>query len=464
MRVMSRPTPRLKRALGPALLAVLVVGDVLGAGIYILIGEVAGEVGGLVWLAFAVAFVVAMLSALSYTELVAAHPHAAGSAHYARLAFDKPLVTYIMGFVVTCSAVTTCAAVSRAVGGQYLSEFVEWPVAAVAVGTIMVLALITWIGIAESARLNAVMTVVEVSGLVLVLAAGVMAFVDGSAEPARLTDVGGTDPGALGILAAAALAFFAFLGFEDVVHLSEEVKDPRRTFPRAMLIGMTVVALLYLGVAVAAAVLVEPSVLAGSDAPLLDALAASPIPVSPKAFAVVAMIAVTNTALLALVTASRQIYGLAEDGDLPRVLRRYRTAPDADARHHRRRSAGRGAGRHRRGAGSRRDDGGAATGGVRQRERDGPAAAPVTGHRTAAGVVPHTDVGAGGRFDQRGRAARQRARRRRRRSVRPHRGAAGGRRRHLCPRTMDRVPRVNSLVLSRSRSSAAGRSPRPFRR
>ena len=321
MRVMSRPTPRLKRALGPALLAVLVVGDVLGAGIYILIGEVAGEVGGLVWLAFAVAFVVAMLSALSYTELVAAHPHAAGSAHYARLAFDKPLVTFIMGFVVTCSAVTTCAAVSRAVGGQYLSEFVEWPVAAVAVGTIVVLALITWIGIAESARLNAVMTVVEVSGLVLVLAAGVMAFVDGSAEPARLTDVGGTDPGALGILAAAALAFFAFLGFEDVVHLSEEVKDPRRTFPRAMLIGMTVVALLYLGVAVAAAVLVEPSVLAGSDAPLLDALAASPIPVSPKAFAVVAMIAVTNTALLALVTASRQIYGLAEDGDLPRVLR-----------------------------------------------------------------------------------------------------------------------------------------------
>ncbi len=303
------------------MLAVLVVGDVLGAGIYILIGEVAREVGGLVWLAFAVAFVVALLTVLSYVELVAAHPHASGSAHYARLAFGRPLLTFVVGFVVTASAVSTGAAVSRAVGGQYLTAFVDLPTTPVALGTVVLLGLVTWVGISESARVNAVMTVVEVSGLVLVIGAGLAALLGGDAQPARLVEPGPSGSvGLAGVLGGAALAFFAFLGFEDAVHLSDEVVEPRRTFPRALLAGVTVVALLYLGVAASAAMLVAPDVLATSQAPLLDALAAGPIPVSPRLFAVIALVAVTNTALLALVTASRQIYGLAADGDLPRVL------------------------------------------------------------------------------------------------------------------------------------------------
>ena len=206
---------------------------------------------------------------------------------------------------------------SRAVGGLYLSVLVELPEIAVAIGVIVVLSLLAWFGLAESARANAVMTVVEVGGLLLVVTAGVVGLVDGSAEPARLFESAGAGGDWSAILAATALAFFAYLGFEDVVHLAEEVRNPRRAFPRALLGGLAVVGSLYLAVAVSAALLVAPDRLSSSSAPLLDALAEGPLPVPEELFAVIAMVAVTNTALLALTTASRQVYGLAEQGSVP---------------------------------------------------------------------------------------------------------------------------------------------------
>ncbi|HEU5302795.1 MAG TPA: APC family permease [Acidimicrobiia bacterium] len=316
------PTRPLRRALGTGLLGILVVGDILGAGIYILVGEVADDVGGLVWLPFLLAFSLAALTALSYVELVSRHPHAAGSAHYVDIAFGRPLLTFLVGYVVAASAISTAAVVSRAVGGQYLAAFVDVPVAPVAVGTIVVLSAVTWIGISESARANAVLTIVEVSGLVLVLIAGAAGLVEGQAEPSRLLEAGRGGLETSGVLAAVALAFFAYLGFEDVVHLSEEVREPRRSFPRALVGGLAVVGLLYLGVTVSVSMLVPATTLAGSSAPLLDALDAGPIPVPSRVFAVIAIVAVTNTALLALTTASRQIYGLAEKRSIPGLLGR----------------------------------------------------------------------------------------------------------------------------------------------
>ena len=319
----SHPEPRtLRQALGPGLLAMVVVGDILGAGIYILVGEVAADVGGMVWLPFLLAFGLAVLTATSYVELVSAEPHAAGSAHYVDLAFGRPMLTFLVGYVVAASAVSTAAAVSRAVGGQYLGTFFEAPVAPVALVMVLALSVLVWIGIAESARATAVMTVVEVTGLVLVIVAGALGLFGGAAEPGRLLDSGTANVGASGVLAAAALAFFAYLGFEDVVHLSEEVRDPRRAFPRALLGGMAVVGLLYLGVTISVAVLVDPVQLAASSAPLLEALEAGSLPVPAEVFALMAIVAVTNTGLLALTTASRQIYGLAEKGSIPAMLGR----------------------------------------------------------------------------------------------------------------------------------------------
>ncbi len=315
-------TRPLRRALGTGLLTVLVVGDILGAGIYILVGEVARDVGGLVWLPFLIAFVLASLTALSYVELVSRHPHAAGSAHYVDIAFRRPLLTFLVGFIVAASAISTAAVVSRAVGGQYLAAFVDAPVVPVAVGTITVLSIVTWIGIAESARANAVLTVIEVIGLVLVVVAGAVGLIEGQSEPARLVESGGAGLSTSGVLAAVALAFFAYLGFEDAVHLSEEVRDPRRAFPRALIGGLAVVGLLYLSVTVSVSMLVSSTELGDSSAPLLAALDAGPIPIPAKVFAIIAIVAVTNTALLALTTASRQIYGLAEKGSIPRLLGR----------------------------------------------------------------------------------------------------------------------------------------------
>jgi amino acid transporter len=322
----ERPPPgqarSLRQALGPGLLGLLVVGDILGAGIYILVGEVAADVGGMVWLPFLLAFGLAVFTATSYVELVSADPHAAGSAHYVDLAFGRPMLTFLVGYVVAASAVSTAAAVSRAVGGQYLGTFFEAPVVPVALVMVLALSVLTWIGVAESARATAVMTVVEVAGLLLVIVAGALGLLGGAADPSRLLEAGPTHAGASGVVAAAALAFFAYLGFEDVVHLSEEVRDPRRAFPRALLGGLAVVGVLYMGVTISVAVLVDPAQLARSSAPLLEALEAGSLPIPAQAFALIAIVAVTNTALLALTTASRQIYGLAEKGSIPPVLGR----------------------------------------------------------------------------------------------------------------------------------------------
>ena len=311
--------------LGTGLLTVLVVGDILGAGIYILVGEVAAEVGGRLWLPFLLAMVLAAVTGASYAELAARYPHAAGSAHWVDVAYSRPLLTFLVGFVVACSAISTGAAVARAVGGRYLSVLIELPDVAVAVGTIVALSLLAWFGLAESARANAAMTAVEVGGLLLVVAAGVFGFLDGSADTSSLLGSAGPDAGWNAIVAATALAFFAYLGFEDAVHLAEEVRNPARAFPRALLGGLVVVGSLYLAVAVSAAVLVDPQRLSTSSKPLLDALDQGPLPVPAEVFAVIAIVAVTNTALLALTTASRQLYGLAEQGSVPSVFARVGT-------------------------------------------------------------------------------------------------------------------------------------------
>ena len=312
----------LRRALGPGVLTVLVVGDILGAGIYVLVGEVAAEVGGLLWVPFLAAFVLAGLTASSYVELVTAHPHAAGTSRYVEVAFDKPAFTFVVGFVVAASAMTTAAAVSRAVGGQYLVAFGDFPAVPVALFTVGVLSLVVWVGIAESARANVVMTAVEVGGLLVVITAGIGGLLDGSSEPSRLLEGGGADSGAFAFLGVTALAFFAYLGFEDAVHLAEEVKRPKRSFPIALFAGLTIVGILYLAVTLSAGSLVDPAVLGRSETPLLAAIETGPIPISAEVFAVIATIAVANTALLALTTASRQVYGLAEQGAAPAVLGR----------------------------------------------------------------------------------------------------------------------------------------------
>ena len=152
----------LARVIGPGMLLVFIVGDVLGAGIYALVGVVAGETGGAIWTAFLFATILAILTAFSYAELVTKYPHAGGAAFYINTAFKRPFFTFIVAFTVMCSGIASAATLSRAFAGDYLAEFVELPVVLVAIGFLLIVALINFRGISESVKLNMVLTTIEV--------------------------------------------------------------------------------------------------------------------------------------------------------------------------------------------------------------------------------------------------------------------------------------------------------------
>ena len=300
------------------MLLLLVVGDILGAGIYILVGDVADEVGGMAWLAFLAAFSIAALSAASYSALVTRFPGPSGSALYAEKAFERRHLTFVVGMAVMLSSLSTAATTARAFAGDYLREFVELPIPLVTLAVVLALTLLNIRGIETSARVNVAMTLTEIGGLILVIGIGAAAILDGGADAGRLVE---TEDLALGgLLTATSLAFFAFLGFEDAVHLSAEVRDGRRVFPPVMFGAVAIASVLYLAVVLVATSLVPSEDLAASDGPLLEVVQLGPWAVSPRWFSLVALVAVSNTSLFALVASSRLLYGMAREGSLPREL------------------------------------------------------------------------------------------------------------------------------------------------
>lgn len=298
----------------------MIVGDILGAGIYILVGDVAGELGGMAWLAFLSAFAIAGLSAASYSELTTRFPGAAGSALYIDRAAGIPALTFAVGMAVMLSSLMTAATTARAFAGDYLAEFVDLPVVLVAIAVVGGLTALNLRGIESSANANVVMTVIEIGGLLVVLVIGAAAILDGGGDAGRLTDT--SDLAIGGWLSATALAFFAFLGFEDAAHLSEEVHDPRRSFPPALFAAVATASALYLAVVIVATTTVDPAVLAASDGPLLEVAATGPLGIPTRGYALVALVAVTNTCLFALVASSRLLYGMAVDGHVPATFGR----------------------------------------------------------------------------------------------------------------------------------------------
>ncbi|MFD7442392.1 APC family permease [Streptomyces sp. NPDC059909] len=325
--------PSLKRAIGPKLMLLFVIGDILGTGIYATTGKVAGKVGGALWLPFAIGFVVALLTAASYVELVGKYPKAAGAALYTQKAFKVPFLTFIIAFMVMCSGLSSASAAARAFGGDYFQEFTDAiPTTAIAIAFILVLAAIALRGVSESVKTNMVLTLVELSGLLVVLGIGAWAVMTGGGEPTRLGEFQAEGTGyalLTSVLGATALGFFAFVGFEDSVNMAEETKDPARTFPRAIFTGVAVTGTIYVLVALVSSLLVDYRVLQTSSGPLLEVVKAGGVAFPPKLFAAIALFAVTNSALINIMMASRLCYGLANEKVLPRgmgrVLRQRRT-------------------------------------------------------------------------------------------------------------------------------------------
>ncbi|WP_214106713.1 APC family permease [Acrocarpospora catenulata] len=310
-------THGLRKVIGRRVLLLFVIGDILGAGIYALAGKVAGHVGGALWVPFLAAFVLAALTATAYAELVGKYPQAAGAALYANKAFAIPFVTFIVAFAVMMSGITSAGAAARAFGGQYLAEFVSLPTVLGALIFLALISLVNFAGISESVRVNVVLTLVEAFGLLVIIAIGVFALLTGDGEPARALEFHPANGAFLGVLGGTALAFYALLGFEDSVNLAEEATDPHRDFPWALFGGLAVAGLIYLAVAFTATMLVDTATLATSTGPLLEVVKVAGLAFPPKLFALIALLAVGNSALINMLMASRLVYGMAREKIIP---------------------------------------------------------------------------------------------------------------------------------------------------
>ena len=317
MTALAEPTREipLKRAISRNWLLLLVVGDVLGAGIYALVGEVAGRVGGAIWTAFAVAITLATFTAFAYAELVTKYPRAAGAALYVNKAWRQPLFTFLVTFTVMCSGLTSAATLSRAFGGDYLSVFLEVPTILAALIFIVLVALVNFRGIAESVRLNVVLTSIELTGLLLVVIVGLAAIgaAGASIDAGNVLDFKEGEAVVFAILGGAGLAFFALLGFEDSVNLAEEVEDPSRNYPRALFGGLIIAGAIYLVVTVVASIVVPTDQLAGSSGPLLEVVQVGPLSLPTELFSAIALFALANGALINMIVASRLLYGMSRE-------------------------------------------------------------------------------------------------------------------------------------------------------
>ena len=314
--------PQLRRSLGFWALVLYGVGDILGAGIYALVGKVAGVAGSASWAAFAVALFVAGLTALTYAELGGRFPRSAGESFFTEQAFGRPSLALLVGWVVLCSGILSLATVSVAFGG-YMSGLVPGlPPSVTVTGILLLLAAINFRGMRESSTANIVATMVELTGLLIVITAGALFLAEDPQASVRQTIAASNEVGWDSIARGAAMSFFAFIGFEDMVNVAEEVKDPERNMPRAILLALCIAGFVYLLVVIVATSVVPPALLEESEAPLLTVVQRSTDAVPDRLFSLIALFAVANTGLLNFIMGSRLIYGMSRQGLLPSTFGR----------------------------------------------------------------------------------------------------------------------------------------------
>jgi len=306
--------------MGLAALVIYGIGDMLGAGIYGLVGKAAAELGNATWMAFLVSMIAAALTGLSYASLGSRYPRAAGTAYVVHRAFRLPPFSYVVGLAVIASGLTSMAAVSRIFAGYLQALAGAIPQPAAAVGIILLLSLVNFWGMRESSWVNILCTVVEASGLAIVVVVGLRFW--GSVDYLDLASV--NNPAgefrAPLLFSAAVLAFYAFVGFEDMINVAEEVRDPRRVFPVAVLLAFGAVSLIYAAISITAVSVVPHAELARSQRPLVEVVLRAAPWFPPALYTVIALFAVSNTALINYIMGSRLVYGMARQGLLPAWL------------------------------------------------------------------------------------------------------------------------------------------------
>ncbi|MDJ0951972.1 MAG: APC family permease [Alphaproteobacteria bacterium] len=316
---MSNDDVELKRSLNFPLLTLYGVGTIIGAGIFVLIGKVAGVAGMQGPLAFLMAAVLAGISAFSFAELSSRFPYSAGEAFYVREAFGRNDLALAVGLGVVLAGIISAGTIVNGFVG-YFREFADLPDWLIIIALSLLLGAIAIWGIMESVSIAAVITIAEVGVLVVIAWAGRGAL---SELPARAGELWpGADFGLwLGICSGAVLAFYAFIGFEDMVNVAEEVHDVRRTLPLAILTALVFTGLCYVVIALVAVFAAPSAELAASEAPLAFIYERTTGRPSEWVSAV-SIVSVLNGALIQVIMASRVLYGLARQGSLPHVLGR----------------------------------------------------------------------------------------------------------------------------------------------
>ena len=309
----------LRQSLSLSMLTLYGLGTTIGAGIYVLIGRIAERAGMLAPLSFVLAAALTAFTALSYAEFAVRHPRSGGEAIFVKRAFGRDDLAALVGWMVIVTGVVSSAALAHGFAG-YLRSFVpipEW----LAIGSVMaVIGLLAAWGIGQSVAAAALVTVLEIGGLVMLIAIGAGAFAD---LPERLSEflpslAGGSGTGLIG---ATFLAFFAFIGFGDMGNVAEEGKDGRRTLPAAIMLTLGITTILYILVALVCVLSVPIAALGTSEAPLV-LVAATRMPLAGQLLALVGTVAVLNGVLIQVIMSSRVLYGMAREGWIhPRIGR-----------------------------------------------------------------------------------------------------------------------------------------------
>lgn len=327
---MATDSYTLARRMGPFALIVYGVGDMVGSGIYGTIGEAAASLGNAVWLAFVGSMVAAMFTGLSYASLASRYPRAAGAAYITQRAYRFTFLAYVVGLAVTASGLTSMATNSN-VFATFLAGFLApipglgalpaWAFLLVFIG---LMTLINLWGIRESMWVNLLCTVIEVGGLIFVIAVGMRYW--GSVEYLRTP--GAAEAGAhldlMLVGSGAVLTFFAFVGFEDMLNVAEEVREPERTMPWGMVTAISITAVLYLATAITAVSVVDYHQLgdAALGAPLAQVTDTAAPWLPGWVFEVITLFAAANTVLINYIMSSRMLYGMSRQGLLPEPLGR----------------------------------------------------------------------------------------------------------------------------------------------
>lgn len=307
---------RLRKEIGLFSATLYGVGIIVGAGIYVLLGIGAGIAGNAVWISFVIAALLAFCTGFSYAELSSMYPKDAAEYVYTKKAFGRKWFSFMVEWLMVTVGVISAATVALGFANYWVYLF-GGSVPFVAAALIAVLSAVNYFGIRTSTKVASFSAIVEASGLVVVALAGMLIFFGGKAAG---VDFFYSPSGMGGILSATAIIFFAYLGFEELVNISEETKDARKTMPRALVLSLIISTVLYIAVSITAVSVLGYEKLAQSQAPIAEVME-HVFPGSSGIMGVVALISTTSTVLVILVVVSRMLYGLACNHSLPDVCK-----------------------------------------------------------------------------------------------------------------------------------------------